>query len=203
MPTPESIEVVMSTIAVLVELPDQTRRIDERELKKHLRAPITMGQLADGEGFVTSQRDQIEALVGGNRINVRDLSGRIEFSESKVPSVLHYFVESSNSTVTAYGINFQVAVSHTSSSRWIIESILASDLSERLGREVIGGTASVKMSVPPKVLRLAISPMDDDRVNVDLNVHQETATLPDDGALREELQLQFNGLMQILNALEL
>lgn len=194
------IDIKLSTIAVLTVPPKQPVSLGERELEKILTPPLTIGQSSDGL-FVASQRDQIDVVAGGIKINVRDLSGRRDFSPSKVPSVLHYFVQASASQVKSYGINFVLTAPCVNPEQWIRENILASQISEKMKKPLIGGWGQLKIESGRKVWTIKIEPKEGDMIAVDFNAHEDIEQLPDESSLRQEMQEQFGALITLLEDL--
>ena len=102
-----NMDIIMSTIVAIIAPPAQPRNIDQKDLQQVLTRPTVNGQSPAGL-LVSSQRDQIEVIVSGKRIDARDLSGESRFSDSKVPSALHFFVGSRQ--INSYGVNFIITL---------------------------------------------------------------------------------------------
>lgn|GEM_PF-5112116 len=197
-----NIDVTISTIAALIAPPPlpQPIEIDQRAIEQVLTRPLAIGQTPGGM-FVSSQRDQIEVIVGGNKVNVRDLSGRKTFSESKIPPILHFFIGSSQ--ITSYGVNFILTVPRVEPIQWICDNILSPQISKKTEKTLIGGAGTLKIVSGHKTWNIKLEPGEGDIVNLDFNASETTIQLPDDNRLREELQEQYNALMEFLNELEL
>jgi len=195
-----NIDMIMSTIAVLIIPPAQPRSIDQKDLQQILTRPLAIGQSPEGL-LVSSQRDQIEVIAGGNKINVRDLSGEPRFSESKIPPTLHFFLGSSQ--ISSYGVNFIIAVPRVEPLQWIRDNILSPQISERTQKTLIGGAGTLKVATEHKTWNVKLEPGEGDTINVDFNASEETQQLPDDDRLRQELQEQFDALLRFLNDLGL
>lgn len=190
----------MSTIAVITAPPPQPRSIDQKDLQQVLTRPLAIGQSPEGI-LVSSQRDQIEVIVGGNKINVRDLSGQPRFSESKIPPILHFFLGPSQ--INSYGVNFIVVVPRVEPLQWMRDNILSPQISERTQKTLIGGAGTLRIAFEHKTWNIKLEPSEDDTINVDFNASEETQQLPDDARLCQELQEQFDALLRFLNALRL
>lgn len=195
-----NIDIMMSTIAVITPPPPQPRSIDQKDLQQVLTRPLAIGQSPEGI-LVSSQRDQIEVIVGGNKINVRDLSGQPRFSESKIPPILHFFLGPSQ--INSYGVNFIVVVPRVEPLQWMRDNILSPQISERTQKTLIGGAGTLKIAFEHKTWNIKLEPGEDDTINVDFNASEETQQLPDDARLCQELQEQFDALLRFLNALRL
>ncbi len=196
----ESINLVISTIAIIIVPPVQPRSIDQKVLQQVLTRPLTIGQSPEGL-MVSSQRDQIEAIVGGNKINVRDLSGNTVFSESKIPSILHFFLGPSQ--VTSYGVNLIITVPRVEPLQWLRDNILSPQISERTKKTLMGGAGALKIAADKKTWNIKLEPGEDDIISIDFNASEETQKLPDVSGLCQELQEQFDALLRFLNDLGL
>ena len=195
-----NIDIMMSTIAVITAPPAQPRSIDQKDLQQVLTRPLAIGQSPEGL-LVSSQRDQIEVIVGGNKINVRDLSGEPRFSQSKIPPTLHFFLGPSQ--INSYGVNFTIAVPRVEPLQWLRDNILSPQISERTRKTLIGGAGALKIAVEHKTWNIKLESGEGDTINVDFNASEETQQLPDNGRLRQELQEQFDALLRFLNDLGL
>lgn len=195
-----NIDIMMSTIAVITAPPAQPRSMDQKDLQKVLTRPLAIGQSPEGL-LVSSQRDQIEVIAGGNKVNVRDLSGQPRFFESKIPPILRFFLGSSQ--INSYGVNFIVVVPRVEPLQWMRDNILSSQISERTQKTLIGGAGTLKIAFEHKTWNIKLEPGEGDTINVDFNASEETQQLPDDARLCQELQEQFDALLQFLNDLRL
>jgi len=195
------IDVTMATIAVITALPDQST-ISQQEFEQILTPPLTIGQGSEGL-LVSSQRDQIQVITGGNRTNVRDLSGRKTFSKNKIPAILHFFIDRFHLQVTAYGINFVINVPCIEPVKWISDNIISTQVSQKTGKTLIGGIATVKVEAGQKIWNIKFEPSGDKMIKVDFNASEETQQLPNRQKLREELQEQYYALLEFIDDLEL
>ena len=195
-----NIVIIMSTIAVMTAPPAQPRSINQKDLQQVLARPLAIGQSPEGV-LVSSQRDQIEVIVGGNKINVRDFSGEPRFSESKIPSILRFFLGPSQ--INSYGVNFLITVPRVEPLQWIRDNILSPQISERTQKTLIGGSGTLKIAFEHKTWNIKLEPGEVDTINVDFNASEETQQLPDDARLCQELQEQFDDLLRFLNDLGL
>ena len=119
----DKIDVEVSTIAVLIEPGSESRVVGPKEFEKVLARPVSISQGPAGM-LIGSQRDQIEAIVGGNKVDVRDSSGKIAFAESKVPRVLDFIIGEPPPKIISYGVNFITGVQCDEPKRWVVDNII-------------------------------------------------------------------------------
>ena len=191
----------MTTIAILTA-PPQISGINQQELEQILTPPLTIGQSDEGM-LVSSQKDQIQVIAGGIKTNVRDLSGRKTFSRSKIPVILHFFINRFKLQVTSYGVNFVINVPCIEPVKWIGDNIISTQVSQKTGKTLIGGIATVKIEAEQKTWNINFKPSGNKMIKVDFNASEETQQLPNQQRLREELQEQYHALLGFLDALEL
>ncbi|MBA7556188.1 hypothetical protein ES705_48887 [subsurface metagenome] len=87
--------------------------------------------------------------------------------------------------------------------KWIGDNIISTQISQKTGKTLIGGMATVKMAAGQKTWNIKFEPSGNKMISVDFNASEETPQLPDRQRLREELQEQFQALLGFLNDLEL
>lgn len=196
-----SVEIVMSTIAVFGSPSQPPATLEQKNLERVLTRPLTISQ-SGPRLIITSQRDQIDVVVVGNLLNVRDLSGRSEFSESKVPAVLDFFLKLSTPRLTSYDLNFVIAVPRSQPELWIRDNILASQISVKTKKTLLGGSAMMKIAADPKTWNISLEP-GEDKVNVDFSASEDTQELPDLARLRQQMGEQFESMFKFLTELGL
>lgn len=192
------VKIIMSTIAVLIAPNQPARTVAQDELQKVLSRPIGIGQSPEGM-LITSQRDQIEAVAGGNKINVRDLSGSRVFARSKIPPVLHFLLGTPLPQITSYGVNFIIDVPCARPLDWVRDNILSSQISEKTGKTLMGGAGVITVAAGSKTWNIKFQPTQNKAINIDFNASEQTQQVPNQGRLREELLEQFNALLELLN----
>ena len=197
----KKIDISMTTIAIITALPQQSA-ISQQELEQILTPPLIIGQSPEGM-LISSQKNQIQVIVGGIKTNVRDLSDRKTFSKSKIPAILDFFVKRFTLQVTSYGINFVINVPCIEPAKWIGDNILSTQVSQKTGETLIGGTATIKIASGQKTWNIKFEPKGDKVINVDFNASEDTQQLPNQKRLREELHEQFHALLKFLDKLEL
>jgi len=198
----DKIYVIMSTIAVILNEPSKPVSIDPKAMEAVLARPLAIGQSLEGL-MISSQRDQIEVVLNPNRINVRDLGGKSTFRQSRIPFVLDFFMQLLATDSLSYGINFLITVPCSEPRQWVTDKILNPQISEKTGKVLMGGGASLRISSEPKVWNVKLDPTDEQTIQLDFNASEQAKKLPDQSRLCEELQEQFDALLGFLTSLGL
>lgn len=197
----ENLELTMSTVAVVVEPPKEAPRFDEAYLLRFLHSPFGIGQLADGQTVITSNRDQIEIWLSPTRIEIRDLSGKTEFDDSRLPELLRSFFTEYGTTLRSYGVNLIVSLKKERPAEWISVHMLHPGLSQTVEKSVIGSNAvSVSLQAEPKTWNIQFS-VQHGRLQVNLNASEETNELPLEGDLKTQLDEQYASLVNLISQL--
>lgn len=197
-----SVEIVMSTIALLSLPSKEPDNIDQKDLERVLTPPLLIGQSGPAV-IISSQRDQIEVITVGNMLNVRDLSGRSDFSGSKVPDVLGFFCSLSTPRLSSYGVNFIIAIPRLEPEQWIRDNILAAQISIKTRKTVLGGNATLKIAAAPKTWNIKLESVRDNKISVDFSASEDTQEIPNPERLRQEMGEQFESMLRFLTELGL
>lgn len=197
----DDVYVLLSTVAAAHDTP-VTKNVNAKEFESILNPPLTIGESLAGT-MISSQRDQIEVIVAATKTNVRDLSGGKSFASSNVGKVMEFFKNYFNLNINSYGINYNLRVPCPDSKKWIIANILSPVISETTGKVLVGGAGAVSLEAGAKTWNIKFEPTDDNKINIDFNASEITHVLPDANSLREELQEQWDLLVEFLQGLNL
>lgn len=198
----EQVYMMASTIAAATKEPAQPVPIDPKAMEAILARPIAVGASPDGLLF-SSQRDQIEAILSGNRIDVRDVSGKLTFEESKIPKVLVSLLELLKLETVSYGINFLITLPREKPASWIKDNVLARQIEKKTGKKLVGGAAVLRVTAQPKIWNIKLEPSEEQTIQVNFNASEQVGQLPDQKRLREELQEQLDAFLTFLTSLGL
>lgn len=198
----EQVYMMASTIAAATKEPAQPVPIDPKAMEAILARPIAVGASPDRLLF-SSQRDQIEAILSGNRIDVRDVSGKLTFEESKIPKVLVSLLELLKLETVSYGINFLITLPREKPASWIKDNVLARQIEKKTGKKLVGGAAVLRVTAQPKIWNIKLEPSEEQTIQVNFNASEQVGQLPDQKRLREELQEQLDAFLTFLTSLGL
>ena len=119
----------------------------------------------------------------------------------KAPDVLSFFVKANPSKLTTYGVNFILSVSCPRPDTWIVDKLLAPDISQRVGKTLVGGGGYLKLSEGDALMRIKFDPTEKGVMTVDFNVSRKADDLPAPDVLRQQQSKDFSSLMGILERL--
>ena len=196
----------MSTIAVVFQPSTPQISISEEKLSTILRRPISIGQTPDGQSLISSNRDQIEVQLSVNRLNVRELSGIPNQGRDKIPGIVSEFstiICIPTETALTYGVNFILEIPKEEPDRWLGDNLLNPALRGKIDVPVSTRLVSIAFSKPPKNWTVKFESRENSKINVDLNASERTEMLPNADRLREEMEQQFEALLEFLTLLGL
>lgn len=203
MPDQSSWDISQSTLAVVIQPPAPPLDIGDSDVRSLMRPPFSIGQGPAGENYVSSTRDQLEVMFGPTKINVRDLSGRRDFSESKVPEILHTFVKKYGTPIQSFGINFVILVPKPDPQGWIQRVLLSPRIERASGLRVLGGQAQVSLQAHPKTWNISFQrAQDNSGIEINFNASENMDELPVSDTLRQSMDEQLNGLRELMHNLE-
>lgn len=196
----DDIYLVMSTVAILHEIPEP-KNINVKGFEKLLSPPITAVPSLLGM-LISSQRDQIEIVIASNKTDFRDLSGRKDFSSSKIGTLVEYFADELQLKVNTYGINFILKLPHSEPQKWITENILSSEISTKTRKKLVGGKGTVSLKSARKNWNIGFEATDDN-IGVNFNATEKSNEIPSSEVLRNELNKQWDSLIKFFSDLGL
>ncbi len=197
-----SIEVVTSAVAILGVPSPESVALEQKEIEEILAPPLTAGQ--SGSAFmISSPRDQIEVVFAGKTLAVRDLSGHSEFSQSKVPAVLDFFVRRAAPRVSSYRVDFTIVVRRPEAEQWVRDNIFANQVSVKTQKKLLGGSAMLRISADPKTWNVSLQPKDDNKIIVEFGATEDTQEVPGQVDLRKQIGEQFESMLRFLTGLGL
>ena len=202
----EQLEVIYTSIVVVLSC-EPVRRLSIDELKGIIHPPLNIGSSPDGITVVSSPRDQLDILLGQSHVQVRDNSGQ-EPGKKPVSKVIYDVLVPLGVTYRAFGLNYGLvfkAKSDLSPAKLIRDKFLnVGFLEPKLDSPLEG--ASVRLYYPrgAKICNLLLEPYEgpkSDRFHIDLNVHEDTTSLPPPDALAESFKKEHDDLLKFLASL--
>lgn len=106
----------------------------------------------------------------------------------------------SNPPILSYGLNFIVEVARENPDQWIGSKLLNPALAEDIDPPISSSLTVLKFNRQPKTLAVRFESRPDS-IHVNMNVSEQTDTLPDHDQLGKELGEQFQALADLINRL--
>ena len=195
------IYLVMRTCAILHDIPE-TKNIDLKAFENLMSPPVTAAVTVSGT-MISSQRDQIEIIIASNKTDFRDLSGKTDFSSSKIETVLKYFVEEFKIKANTLGINFILRVPQDEAQEWILNNILSSELSKKINKKLIGGTGNVSFKSGSKTWNIIFEVNEKNKIGINFNMTESIKQIPIIKGLKKEFGNLWKFLVKFLTDLGL
>ena len=143
----QELDIILLTIAVIFQPPDSLPAISSEQISEVLKGPISVGQTPIGVMTISSVRDQIEAQLGLNKLDVRDLSGKIEHATQSVPIAVEGLMGLLGAPkVISYGINVVAELPKEEVEAWIGSTFLNSDAFPEAESQLSSNSVTVQLS---------------------------------------------------------
>ena len=200
----QSSEFVTSTVAVLFMPQFQPKSpVSAQALGEVLHRP-TANMAPDGSVVITSHRDQVEVVLSGPKVDVRDVSGSADKTHEKIPSVLHGICRLlSDEAPRSFGINFVVSVPNENPSAWIGQKFLNKELNSIIQTPLESNIVSVIYNQSNKRATVRFEPGPESTVVVNFNASQEITKVPGEEEIATDIKSQRTALLDLLEALEI
>ena len=195
-------DISQSTIAVVIQPPVSPPNFEESDLRSLLRPPYSIGQASAGESILSSARDQVEVIFTPSKINVRDLSGKDNFDDSRVPEILHLFVYKYGTLIRSFGINFVILIENPDPQRWIRKVLLNPSLEAKSGFSLLGGQARVSLQSGPKTWNIGFQQIQEENVlELNFNSSEMASELSPIVELQRSMNDQLDKLRELMRKL--
>ena len=197
-------ELIVSTVAVvLASGPNDPPLTVGIEVQEILRPPLSVSQGPEGT-IITSNRDQVEVELSGNKLNVRESSGNITQARSKVPKIVYGFLaDLADTAIRSYGINLVLETYKERANEWLGNNFLNPSLASPLGTPLSSNLVALLFDYPPKKWTVRFQNLSSDRLNVNLNASESTSELPSQEKLGHEVEEQYEALKKFLSEIGL
>ncbi len=197
-------ELILSTITVVLEpyaplLPTGIG-ID---LEGILRQPLNVSQGPQGL-IITSSRDQVEVQLLSNKLDVRESSGDVTQAKSKVPRIMHGFLDAlAEIKIRSYGVNLLLEIDEERPSEWLGNNLLHPGLASRFETSLSSNMVTLLFDQPPKTWTVQFQALPNGRLNVNFNASESTGELPSQEKLGHEIEEQYESLKDFLSQIGL
>ena len=196
-------ELILSTIAVVLGPYASPTPIGiginvDIDVEGILRRPLNISQGPEGS-VITSNRDQVEVRFLTNKLDVRESSGEVTQAKSKVPRIVHGFLdELAEIEIQSYGVNFILEIGEERPREWLGNHLLNPDLASQLGPSLSSNLVTLLFDQPPKTWTVRFQALPGNRLNVNFNASEVTSELPSQEKLGYEIEEQYEALKKFL-----
>lgn len=200
-----TVRLTLSTIAVVVNPPKELPRITDEDIRSLLNPPLSVGMTNMGQSIVTSTKDQIDVLTTPTKIEVRDLSGADRLKRTKIPRIIHAYLDWYGTQPMSYGINFILTIAPiTDPDMWIGSNLVHESIPSKSGKRLLGSkSASFSLEAGQKVWNIRVTSVPKNSLEINFNSSQEINELPSAEFLIEERAEQYRQLKEFIRTLGL
>ena len=202
----QNLSMLSSSVVFLLRQNLATVELKKEELERFLTPELTSAQTADGRFVITSIADQMEVIIGFNRIDVRDRSPQGPRAK-KVSQVAQGILQALNGDIRAYGINyeFETDTPNGTSGAFLLKAFIREDTRNYI-KNLKGAALTLFFNMGDRQARIVIEPRrsrpESDKISFNANVHADLGKkepAPIDKQLKTEIEGYFEKVKEILS----
>ena len=202
----QKLNMISTSVVFLLRQHLATIELQKEEVEQLLTPELSVGQTADGRIVVSSMTDQMEVMVGVNRIDVRDRSSKGPRAR-EVSHVAQGILQALKGDARAYGINyeFEAETPNGTSGAFLLKTFIKDDAKNSI-RDLKGAALTLFFNVEGRQARIVIEPRrgrpEADKIFFNVNFHMDLGAnepAPLEEQLRTEIEGYFKRVEEILS----
>lgn len=202
----QNLSMISSSVVFLLRQHLTTVELKKEDLEQLLTPELSSAQTADGRFVITSIADQMEVIIGVNRIDVRDRSPK-GLRPGKVSQVAQGILQVLNGDARAYGINyeFETDTPNGTSGAFLLKAFIKEDTTNYI-KGLKGAALTFFFNMGDRQARIVIEPRrsrpEADKIFFNVNVHAdlgEQEPAPVEEQLKTEIEGYFERVQEIFS----
>lgn len=202
----QNLSMLSSSVVFLLRQNLATIELKKEDLERFLAPELTSAQTADGRFVITSIADQMEVIVGVNRIDVRDRSLKGPRAR-KISQVAQGILQALNGDTRAYGINyeFETDTPNGTSGAFLLRAFIKEDTTNYI-KDLKGAALTLFFSMGDRQARIVIEPRrgrpEANKISFNVNIHADFGQkepAPGEEQLKTEIQDYFKKVKEIFS----
>jgi hypothetical protein len=201
----QNLNMISTSVVFLLRQHLATIELQKEEVEQLLTPELSVGQTADGRIVVSSMTDQMEVMVGVNRIDVRDRSSKGPRAR-EVSHVAQGILQALKGDARAYGINyeFEADTPNGTSGAFLLKTFIKDDAKNSI-RDLKGAALTLFFNMEGRQARIVVEPRrgrpEADKIFFNVNFHMDLGAnepAPLEEQLRTEIEGYFKRVKEIL-----
>ena len=202
----QNLSMMSSSVVFLLRQHLTTVELKREDLEQFLTPELGVGQTADGRLVFTSIADQMEVIVGVNRIDVRDRSPQSPRTR-QASQVAQGILRVLNGDARAYGVNyeFETDIPSGASGAFLLKTFIKEDTANYI-EGLKGAALTLFFDMDDRQASIVIEPKrrrpEADKIFVNVNVHKdlgESESAPVEEQLATEIEAYFEKVKEIFS----
>jgi len=202
----QNLNMISTSVVFLLRQHLATIELQKEEVEQLLTPELSVGQTADGRIVVSSMTDQMEVMVGVNRIDVRDRSSKGPRAR-EVSHVAQGILQALKGDARAYGINyeFETDTPNGTSGAFLLKTFIKDDAKNSI-KDLKGAALTLFFNMGGRQARIVIEPRrgkpEADKIFFNVNFHMDLGAnepAPLEEQLRTEIEGYFKRVKEILD----
>lgn len=192
----QNLSMISTSIVFLLRQHLATIELQREDVEQLLTPELGVGQTANGRIVITSIADQMEVMVGVNRIDVRDRSSKGPRAR-EVSHVAQGILQALKGDARAYGINyeFETDTPNGTSGAFLLKTFVKEDTTNYI-KDLRGAALTLFFNMGDRQTRIIIEPRrgrpEADKIFFNVNVHAELGE-KEQAPLEEQLKTEIEG----------
>lgn len=201
----QNLNMISTSVVFLLRQHLATIELQKEDVEQLLTPELSVGQTADGRIVVSSMTDQMEVMVGVNRIDVRDRSSKGPRAR-EVSHVAQGILRALKGDARAYGINyeFEADTPNGTSGAFLLKTFIKDDAKNSI-RDLKGAALTLFFNMEGRQARIVVEPRrgrpEADKIFFNVNFHMDLGAnepAPLEEQLRTEIEGYFKRVKEIL-----
>ena len=202
----QNLSMLSSSVVFLLRQNLATVELKKEELERFLAPELTSAQTADGRFVITSIADQMEVVVGVNRIDIRDRNPK-DPRATKISEVARGILLALNGDIRAYGINYEFETDTPSgtSGAFLLKAFIKDDATNYI-KDLKGVALTLFFNIDDRQARIVVEPRrskpEATKIFFNANIHMdlgEKEPAPKKERLKAEIEDYFGKVKGILS----
>ncbi len=203
----QNLGMISSSVVFLLRQNLTTIDLKRQDVENLLTPQVSIAQTGDGRFVFTSIADQLEIIIGVNRVDIRDLSRQAPRS-TQIASVAKGILLALKADAGAYGINyeFESEVPNGRSGVFLLKTFIREDLGDYVGG-LKGASLTLFFDLGDRQVKTMVEPRrkdpEESKIFVNVNIHKVLADgeqVPEENKLSEEINIYFKRVQEVLSS---
>lgn len=195
----QNLSMLSSSVVFLLRQNLTTVELKKEDVERLLTPELSVAQTVDGRLVVTSITDQMEVIIGVNRIDVRDRSPKGPRA-IKISHVAQGILQALNGDARAYGINyeFETDTPNGTSGAFLLRTFIKEDTTNYI-KDLKGAALTLFFNMGDRQTKIIIEPRrsrpEADKIFVNVNVHMDLGE-KEPAPMEEQLKTEIEGYFE-------
>ena len=202
----QNLSMISNSVVFLLRQNLATVELNKADLERFLAPGLSAAQTADGRFVITSIADQMEVIIGVNRIDVRDRRPEVPRAR-KLSQVARSILQALKGDARAYGINYEFEIDTPSgkSGAFLLNTFIKDDTAKYI-KGLKGAALTLFFNIDNRQAKVVIEPRwgrpEEAKIFFNVNFHMDLGgneSVPVEEQLASEIDTYFKKIKEIFS----